>query len=443
MICAALSRASSAQAGAAPESEPGSRQDWVRGGGALSHLVRELDWSQTPLGPIDEWPQSLKIAVRILLTSRFAMWMSWGPELTFLYNDAYAKMTLGKKHPWALGKPSREVWKEIWDDIGPRIERVLAPARHMGRRLSCCSWSEAAIAKKPITLFPTVRLPNDDGKICGHLCVVTEETDRVIGERRLNTLRSLSGEFSQANTEQDVDRVARVLAENQRDLPFTLTYLFQSRRMPSSLVEDGIPERSSRCTRIDRSVREESPRGLLRKSSASEISSSSKILAKRFASIPSGLWPEPPSRAILLPITSQTQDAPAGAIVVRAQSLSSSRRQLCRISESGRRTNRREHLHRPRLSSRRRNAPRRWPKSTAPRLHSSATSAMNFALRLTLMLGPLQELLSAARRISLPTADSKLEMVNRNGARLLRLVNTLLDFSRIEAGRVQSRLSGD
>jgi hypothetical protein len=56
----------------------------------------------------------------VLLTSRFAMWMSWGPELTFLYNDDYAWMTLGKKHPWALGKPSREVWKEIWDDIGPR-----------------------------------------------------------------------------------------------------------------------------------------------------------------------------------------------------------------------------------------------------------------------------------------------------------------------------------
>jgi len=84
---------------------------WVPGGGALGHLVQEFDWASTPLGGIDAWPQSLKIAVRILLTSRFAMWMSWGPELTFLYNDAYAKMSLGKKHPWALGKPSWEVWK--------------------------------------------------------------------------------------------------------------------------------------------------------------------------------------------------------------------------------------------------------------------------------------------------------------------------------------------
>ena len=88
---------------------------WVRGGGALGKLVREFDWAKTPLGAIEEWPQSLKTVVRTLLTSRFAMWMSWGPELTFLYNDDYARMTLGKKHPWALGKPSHEVWKEIWE----------------------------------------------------------------------------------------------------------------------------------------------------------------------------------------------------------------------------------------------------------------------------------------------------------------------------------------
>ncbi|HZC22002.1 MAG TPA: response regulator transcription factor, partial [Candidatus Binatia bacterium] len=72
------------------------KEAWVRGGGALARLVRECDWATTPLGAIEQWPQSLKTIVRTMLTSRFAMWMSWGPELTFLYNDAYAKMTLGK-----------------------------------------------------------------------------------------------------------------------------------------------------------------------------------------------------------------------------------------------------------------------------------------------------------------------------------------------------------
>ena len=91
----------------------------------LAALMRAKDWSTTSLGAPDTWPHSLRTIVRVVLTSRFAMWMAWGPELTFLYNDAYAAMTLGAKHPWALGRPSREVWAEIWSEIGPRIERVL------------------------------------------------------------------------------------------------------------------------------------------------------------------------------------------------------------------------------------------------------------------------------------------------------------------------------
>ena len=98
----------------------------------MSALVAGFDWSTTPLGPAADWPDSLKVAVRILLTSRFAMWMAWGPELTFLYNDAYGQMTLGKKHPWALGRPAAEVWSEIWKDIGPRIQRVLETGEALG-----------------------------------------------------------------------------------------------------------------------------------------------------------------------------------------------------------------------------------------------------------------------------------------------------------------------
>src|ERR1044071_9127365 len=93
-------------------------------GGEMSALMRQKDWSATPLGPTDAWPQSLRTVVRVLLTSRFAMWMGWGPGLAFLYNDAYARMSLGRKPPWALGRPAREVWEEIWKDIGPRIRTV-------------------------------------------------------------------------------------------------------------------------------------------------------------------------------------------------------------------------------------------------------------------------------------------------------------------------------
>src|SRR6266576_4686496 len=93
-------------------------------GGGMGERIREFDWSKTPLGPIAHWPQSLRTVVNILLSSRYAMWMAWGPDLTMLYNDAY-RPTLGIKHPWALGMGAREVWHEIWPDIGPRIQTVL------------------------------------------------------------------------------------------------------------------------------------------------------------------------------------------------------------------------------------------------------------------------------------------------------------------------------
>src|SRR5580692_725456 len=196
------------------------------GGGEIGALVCDFDWSVTPLGDPENWPQSLKTIVRVMLTSRFAMWMGWGPELTFLYNDAYARMTLGKKHPWALGKPSREVWAEIWEDIGPRIQRVLDTGE--------ATWDEALLLflersgyrEETYHTFSYSPLHVDDGRVVGHLCVVSEETDRVIGERRLKTLRSLATELSKTITEEDVvSSLSRSLSENEQDLPFTLTYL--------------------------------------------------------------------------------------------------------------------------------------------------------------------------------------------------------------------------
>src|SRR5262245_18943235 len=97
---------------------------FLAGGGEMGALMRAKDWNRTALGHHDGWPQSLKAVIRIMLDSRYAMWMAWGDELNFFYNDAY-RPTLGTKHPWALGPSAREVWAEIWGDIGPRIDHVL------------------------------------------------------------------------------------------------------------------------------------------------------------------------------------------------------------------------------------------------------------------------------------------------------------------------------
>ena len=157
----------------------------------MSELVRAFDWEATPLGDASLWPASLQTTVRILLTSRFPMWMAWGPELTVLYNDAYARTTLGKKHPWALGKPANVVWSEIWKDIGPRIDRVLQTGE--------ASWDETlplilergGYPEETYHTFSYSPLVGPDGGNAGMLCVVMEDTGRVLGERQL----ALHGRF--------------------------------------------------------------------------------------------------------------------------------------------------------------------------------------------------------------------------------------------------------
>ncbi len=409
----------------------------VRGSGALGRLVRDFDWSTTPLGPAHDWPQSLKTIVRMLLTSRFAMWMSWGPELTFLYNDAYAKMTLGKKHPWALGKRSEEVWQEIWSDIGPRIQNVLQSGE--------ATWDEALLLflersgyrEETYHTFSYSPLFGDDGKTEGHLCVVTEETDRVIGERRLNSLRSLSAELNKANTEEDVVKsVVRCLGENRKDLPFTITYLFDEAGKNAHLAcQTGIAiGHPAAPDLIECKTDSIWPFGELL---AGADSAMVEDLATRFDNLPSGFWDRSPWRALLLPIAGQRQDTPAGVLIAGLHPY-----RPLDISYAGFLNLVSGQIAASIANARAYDAEKKRAEALAEidRAKTAFFSNVSHEFRtpLTLMLGPLQDLLSRSQTHLSPTAKEQLELANRNGARLLRLVNTLLDFSRIEAGRMQA-----
>src|SRR6187402_2063187 len=90
----------------------------------LSELMGALDWSHSPLGPPEGWPSALRNAASLILESRFPMFVAWGPELGFIYNDAYAPI-LGGRHPQALGRRFCDIWADIWTDIEPLIERAL------------------------------------------------------------------------------------------------------------------------------------------------------------------------------------------------------------------------------------------------------------------------------------------------------------------------------
>ena len=160
--------------------------------GRIGQDLASVDWAATPLGDAATWSPSLRNIVRLQLGSRFSMWMAWGPELTFLCNDAYRRDTLGAKYPWALGRPAAEVWAEIWPDIGPRIESVI--------ETGVATWDEdlmlflerSGYTEEPYHTFSYSPLTDDDGRISGMLCVVSEETSRVISERRMTIVRDLN-----------------------------------------------------------------------------------------------------------------------------------------------------------------------------------------------------------------------------------------------------------
>ena len=211
------------------------------GDSVMAAEMRRHDWASTPLGPPQTWPQALRTAVSILLTSRFEMWLGWGPALHFFYNDAYIP-TLGAKHPQALGRPVADVWSEIYDDVKDRFAAVL------GEGVS--TWDEALLLllerhgypEETYHTFSYSPLPGEDGAPGGLICIVTEVTEPVIGERRLESLRSLATALLNAQSRDDLHRAARAaLGQIDRDFPFAFLQLFDD--APPAVKEGGEEQR--------------------------------------------------------------------------------------------------------------------------------------------------------------------------------------------------------
>src|SRR3954470_6756940 len=149
--------------------------------GAMSGRMRGFDWSSSPLGPPEHWPQALKTGVGILLSSRFPMFIAWGPELRFLYNDAYAEV-LGGKHPAALGHAFEDIWAEIWSDIEPLVRRALAGEPTYRENLPL-TMTRRGHPEQTWFTFSYGALRGDRGEAEGMFCVCTETTAQVLAER--------------------------------------------------------------------------------------------------------------------------------------------------------------------------------------------------------------------------------------------------------------------
>lgn len=162
---------------------------FLRGGGRVGELMREHDWATSPLGPPAAWPQPLRTATAMMLNTSQPMFIAWGPELAFIYNDAYAPI-LGAKHPSGLGRPFQEIWADIWADLAPLTERALAGEAVWQEDLLLLMHRHGYEEETYFT-FTYSPLPDETGAVAGMFCTCIETTARVIAERKLRETASL------------------------------------------------------------------------------------------------------------------------------------------------------------------------------------------------------------------------------------------------------------
>jgi PAS domain S-box-containing protein len=289
--------------------------EFLSGGGVMGERIRSFDWSKHPLGPPEYWPQSLKIAVRIMLTSRYAMWMGWGPELYFFCNDSYVP-TLGVKQSWALGASAKKVWAEVWAAAGPRAEFVITTGKATWDESLQLMLERSGFPEETYHTFSYSPLPDDSQKIGGMLCVVTEDTERVIGERRVAMLRELASDLTTVNTEEQLFPVViHRMQVHARDIPFALIYLFDEEAKEARLA--GTQGVSSESSLAPLTIHLGSANNIWPARELFENSQPILIenLGEQFDKIPTGPWDKPARQAIVVPMTQQGQKRPAGFLV--------------------------------------------------------------------------------------------------------------------------------
>jgi signal transduction histidine kinase len=407
----------------------------LSGGGELGALMRAMDWSRTALGPLERWPQALRTSVRILLTSRQPMFVWWGDELINLYNDAY-KTIVGGKHPQALGQPASVVWREIWDQVGPRAKSAMTANEGTYDEALLLIMERHGYREETYYTFSYSPVPSDTGEAGGILCANTDDTQRIIGARQLALLRELAARTSDARTIDDACLLsAQSLETNPRDLPFALIYLLDPSHRRVLLAGSSGVARNHLAAPVEVSLDGSSmwPFAEVLHTHSPKLVTNLDALGP----LPNGAWDRPPQQAVVFPIAPSGKTGRAGVLVAGLNPY--------RLFDDGYQGF--LGLVAGQISAAIANAQayeeeRRRAEALAELDRAKTTFFSNvsheFRTPLTLMLGPLEELLARPENDGYSDGLKLVDVAYRNGLRLLKLVNSLLDFARIEAGRVQA-----
>lgn len=414
----------------------------LAGGGAMGELMRQQNWAASPLGEVSDWPQSLRTAVSICLSSRFPIILFWGPDLRQFYNDAYRPILGVSKHPQSLGQRACDCWPEIWDAIGPMLNGVLSTGE--------ATWSENlylplernGYAEECYFTFSYSPIRDEQGEVGGVFCAVTETTGEVLGKRRLHALQELAVATIQAGTPEEVcQRAAEILSEYIADIPIALLYLFSGRDHFATLAGNSGIEAGTLASpeRIDLSDPDASwPLMSVIQTKQMELVEDLNLRFGRFSrplmSAETELFP---SIALVLPIVRPGDDRPYGFLiggVSPRRPLDDDYRGFFTLI-AGQIANA--------ITTVRAYQDARERAEALAELDEVKTAFFSnvsheFRTPLTLMLGPLETLLADTEHHLTTSQREQIELARRNGLRQLKLVNSLLDFSRIEAGRLKA-----
>jgi signal transduction histidine kinase/DNA-binding response OmpR family regulator len=403
----------------------------------MAQRMRALDWSRTSLGPVEQWPQSLRTSVSTCLDCAFPIILWWGPDLAILYNDEYAQF-LGPKHPAALGQPGLKVWAEIADVIRPMLAQVYERGEATRSR-DLLLHIDRGYPEEAYFSFSYSPIHGENGKVGGIFCPVIETTEKIIGERRLRTLRDLAASCKGAASEESVYSAAgTVLARNAHDVPFALIYRIDEAGAHAELKAVAGIHAGMAATPESVPMREvtDDPWSLQAVVESGQLSVMADLPA-RFDALPTGAWTRPPDHAVVLPVLLPGQDRPR-AIVIAAvnpmRALDDDYRTFFGLIAT--------QIGSALADAQALEAERRRVEALAQLDRAKTTFFSNvsheFRTPLTLMIGPLQDLRDTGHAGLPQDAATAIDVAHRNGQRLLKLVNTLLDFSRIEAGRIDA-----
>ena len=415
---------------------------WLAHDSEMSEMIRTCDWSKTPLGPMDTWSPALRMMTRFLMANRFPLLLWWGPSYISIYNDAYRPI-LGAKHPWALGQPVSTCWSEIWPILKPLIDSPFngGPA----------TWNEDLFLELnrfgfiEETHFTVAYSPVPDeltaSGIGGVLATVHEITATVVGERRIGALRDLSARSLEAKSALEACRIAaETLAKYDKDVPFAQIYLLDGDGRRARLVADtGLPAKASRGDAVIELASGNAQRWPIGEAVRdAKMRVVDDLKARLGPDGPAGPWSDPPREAVIVPIRSTHAETPNAVLVAGVSvrlKLDAAYRDFYELLASQIAA---ALTHGLSYDEERKRSEALAEIDRAKTVFFSNVSH-EFRTPLTLILGPVENLLEPqSLETPLSTQKEQLGLVRRNALRLQRLVNTMLDFSRIEAGRMRA-----